>query len=166
MRSLLFAATLFTMPAVAKDFPIYISGIPHPAGYCATIRGNLAATAGHIIANTRKLNQATNFEVEGGPCIRLMLCNDADLCLLHFKDEVGEETEVTAELGQLVLQGQEVTLQKITKRELYVDWEDWIQPGMSGSGVYSDGKLLAVLSRMKRGEYAVAVLLAPYLDSK
>lgn len=81
-----------------------------------------------------------------------------------YADAAWEPVEVIAanDQAEVTLKGKTLAVKHFTETEVYIDYADWIECGLSGSGIYDGDKLLAVLSRIKRGEYAVGVLVAPY----
>lgn len=151
--------------ARGSDLPIVVEGLEeYTIGYCVPIAEDLAVSAAHVIVNPRKLSTKVRFKAGSYECKKSLICSkESDICVLYT--EAGwEAAKVTSELeGAATLRGNSVSIVRSSKTEVILGWEDWLELGMSGSGVYVDGKLLAVLSRIKRGEYAVGVRVAPFL---
>lgn len=112
------------------------------------------------------MDSTISFAINGNPCGKILLCKQgADLCFIKGSTDTDwQEVEVTApnEDDTVTLKGHTLSIVEVREGELVLEWADWIERGMSGSGIYQGDKLVAILSRIKRGDYAVGVLVSPY----
>jgi hypothetical protein len=112
------------------------------------------------------MDSTISFAINGNPCGKILLCKQGtDICFIKGPISTEwEEVEVTApdESATVTLKGHTLSIAEVREGELVLEWADWIERGMSGSGIYQGDKLVAILSRIKRGEYAVGILVAPY----
>lgn len=108
----------------------------------------------------RKFNPDSQFKLKYSDIGNVLVNQSLDLCMLNIESDDCQPVELADEIPENAswqLRGRPVRVRSMTATEVTLEWEPWLLQGMSGSGIYVDGKLLAVLSRVKPGEYAVGV---------
>src|SRR3954471_22066824 len=134
IKRLILSLSCVAAPALGGDMPLYVSGCTTATGYCVPYSKDMAITAAHIVINNRKLAHGIRFLMGESLVTKEFLCKDRDLCLLQVTTDLDTEIDISNGEGELTLRDKAVEMKELTPSEIYLQWEDWIECGMSGAG--------------------------------